>query len=234
VFGCAPLEPVSPVRNIIQDFTKAEQFYNALFFLREPMSNGKKAAFDFREMLGYDNGDGTTENISIEAYDVPIKTVGVNATTSTAVYTNLVGDRNVVPLKGFVPVFNQYDTAMRYVSRPICNITDYVAFLHGGKPLDQLRQPNEDIDGNTLGPQIEDGDSRFGKVVYFKRIKRLIQGPGPTPPAAVVGVSGSGEDAIAYEGVASGVNDYVQTRADWDSVLEAYRAEMYSRAGPQE
>jgi len=234
VFGSAPLEPVTPVRDIIQDFTKAEQFYNALFFQREPMSQGKKASFDFREVIGYDNGDETTEKISIEAYDVPIKTVAVNATTSTAVYTNLVGDRNVVPLKGFLPIFSQYDAAMRYVSRPICNITDYVAFIHGGKPLAQLRESDEDIQGNALGPQIEDGDKRFGNVVYFKRIKRLIQGPGPTPPAAVVGVSGSGDDAVAYEGVASGVNDYVQTRADWDSVLEAYRAEMYSRSGPQE
>jgi len=234
VFGCAPLEPVTPVRDIIQDFTKAEQFYNALFFQREPMSQGKKAAFDFREVLGYDNGDGTTDKISIEAYDVPIKTVGVNASTSTAVYTNLVGDRNVVPLKGFVPVFNQYDTAMRYIARPICSITDYVAFLHGGKPLEQLRQPDADVEGNTQGPQVEDGDRRFGNVVYYKRIKRLIQGPGPTPPAEVVGVSGTGNDAVAYEGVASGVKSYAQTRADWDSVLEAYRAEMYSRAGPQE
>lgn len=234
VFGSAPLEPVTPVRDIIQDFTKAEQFYNALLFQREPMSQGKKASFDFREVLGYDNGDGTTDPISIEAYDVPIKTVGVNASTSTAVYTNLVGNRNVVPLKGFVPVFNQYDTAMQYVSRPICSITDYISFIHGGKSLDLLREPDLDVDGNMQKPQVEDGDRRFGNVVYFKRIKRLIQGPGETPPAAVLGVEGTGEDAVAYEGIPSGVNQYVQTRADWDSALEDYRAEMYSRGGPQE
>ena len=257
VFGCAPLEPVTPVRDIIQDFTKAEQFYNALFFQREPMSQGKKAAFDFREVLGYDNGDGTTDPIEVKQVTTVLTTTGgsstnVNAsvnqstiaagettantvtTTTSKIITTLVGDRNVVPLPGFVPVFNQYDTAMRYVARPICSITDYVAFLHGGKPLDQLREPDEDIEGNSQGPQIEDGDRRFGSIVYFKRIKRLIQGPGKTPPDSVLGVSGTGDDTVAYEGIASGVTEYVQTRADWDSVLEAYRAEMYSREGPQE
>jgi hypothetical protein len=155
-------------------------------------------------------------------------------TTTTDVVTNLVGNRNVVPLPGFVPVFTQYDTAMRYIARPICSITDYVSFLHGGAPLDQLRETNADVEGNEMDPQVEDGDQKFGKnVVYFKRIKRLVQGPGKRPPDSACGVSGSGDDTVAYEGVNSGVNEYVQTRADWDSVLEAYRAEMYGRQGPQ-
>ena len=230
VFGCAPLEPLTPVRDIIQDFTQAEQFYNALFFLRQPMSQGKKASFDFREVIGYTNKDGTTNTISI----VPIKTVGPGATTTTNVVTNLVGNRTIAPLPGFVPVFNQYDTAMQYVARPICTLTEYVAFLHGGRPLDILRQPNADVKGVTYAPQVEDGDDKFGNVVYFKRIRRLIQGPGETPTAPVVGVSGSGENAVEYPGLNQGTTNPSQTRADWDTVLEAYRAEMYSRQGPQE
>ena len=234
VFGSAPLEPVTPVRDIIQDFDKAEEFYNALFFQREPMDKGKKASFDFREVIGYARDDGGVDKISIEAHDVPIKTIEPNATTTTQVYTNLVGDRDVAPLPGFVPVFNQYDTAMRYVARPICNITDYVSFLHGGTPLQDLMEPDDDANGNALGPQVVAGDGRYGKVVYFKRIKRLIQGPGPTPTDAELGVSGTGKDAKAYEGAPSGVQIQAQTRADWDTALEAYRAEMYSRQGPQE
>ena len=213
VFGCAPLEPLTPVRDIIQDFTQAEQFYNALFFLREAMPQGKKASFDFREVIGYTNADGTTDAIST---------------------TNLVGNRAIAPLPGFVPVFNQYDTAMQYVARPICTLTDYISFIHGGMPLDLLREPNTDAKGVQYGAQVEDGDDKFGEVTYFKRITRFIQGPGETPAAPVLGVSGSGEDAVEYTGVNQGTTNPSQTRADWDTVLEAYRAEMYSRQSPQE
>lgn len=233
-FGSAPLEPITSIRDIIQDFTRAEEFYNALFFQRQPMKEGKKASFDFREVLGYAKDDGTTDPIVVDAIDTPIQTVGPGATTTTNVFTTLTGTRDVVPLKSFVPVFNQYDTAMKYVARPICSLIDYISFIHGGAPLETLKQSDEAIGGTVIPPQVVDGDDRFGKVVYFKRIKRLIQGPGATPPASVLGVTGTGPDAVAYEGVPSGVTQYVQTRADWDSALEAYRAEMYSRKGPQE
>jgi hypothetical protein len=257
VFGSAPLEPVTPVRDIIQNFEQAETFYQALFFQREPMPQGKPASFDFRDVLGYDNGDGTTDPIVVEEVKTTTTTTGgsstnVNAsttqstigagettettltTTTTKIVTTLTGTRNVVPLPGYVPVFTQYDTAMRYVARPICSITDYVSFLHGGKTLDQLREIDTDVDDNATGAQVEDGDNRFGKVIYFKRIKRLTQGPGTTPPDAMLGVSGTGDATTAYTGIASGVSENIQTRADWDSALEAYRAEMYSRLGPQE
>jgi hypothetical protein len=246
VFGSAPLEPITSIRDIIQDFTKAEQFYNALFFQRQQMTEGKKAAFDFREVLGYARSDGKTDPIKVETVQVgsssPVASASATQSfdsagsteTSTVRVSTLVGNRDVVPLPSFVPVFNQYDTAMKYVARPICSITDYVAFIHGGAPLGTLTQPGTTVGNVVVAPQVEAGDDRFGEVVYFKRIKRLIQGPGAFPTAAVLGFTGSGKDAKAYEGVPSGVTEYVQTRADWDTALEAYRAEMYSRKGPQE
>lgn len=234
IFGSAPLEPITSIRDIIQDFTKAEQFYNALFFQRQPMKEGKKAAFDFREVIGYDNKGGTPDPIALEDVAVGTTSAAGQSVESKVRVNTLVGDRDVVPLPSFVPVFNQYDTAMRYVARPICNLLDYVSFLHGGLPLEALREPDETINGVTSQPQVVDGDDRYGDVVYFKRIKRLIQGPGTAPPPSVVGVTGSGVDAVAFEGAPSGVTEYVQTRADWDTLLEAYRAEMYSRKGPQE
>lgn len=240
IFGSAPLEPITSIRDIIQDFTKAEQFYNALFFQRQPMAEGKKASFDFREVIGYDNGTKSPDPIKLE--DVAVGSTGATGTSEQTVtrVNTLVGDRDVVPTQSFAPIFSQYNAAMRYIARPICSIDDYVSFIHGGAPLGALKQPNTTISDEVIKPQVEDGDERFGRnalnepIVYYKRIKRLIQGPGDVPPPAVVGVEGTGADAKAYEGAPSGVTQYVQTRADWDSALEAYRAEMYSRKGPQE
>ena len=236
IFGSSPLEPVEPVRDVIQDFTKAEQFYNALFFLRVPMEKGKKASFDFREVIGYAKEDGGVEPITLTAVTAESSTVGGvnNVSSTTTSVTNLVGDRAVVPLPGFDPVFNQYDTAMRYIARPICSITDYVSFLHGGAPLQDLLTSDTDVDGVVTKPQVVAGDKRFGDVVYFKRIKRLIQGPGPRPSPAEMGVTVDGKNSAEYDGNPSGLVSTAQTRADWDTALEAYRSEMYSRKGPQQ
>lgn len=258
IFGSAPLEPVAGVRDIIQDFDKAEQFYNALFFLRQPMLGGKKASFDFREVLGYSRKDGKTDPIEVKMVTDTLTTVGgasvnvnpviadqstepagqttanVFTSQSTRVHTTLVGNRDVVPLKTFEPVFDKYNTAMRYVARPICSLTDYVSFLHGGKPEAALLVSDETSTGERIKAQVVAGDDKFGNVKYYKRIKRLTQGPGDTPPPEVVGVSGSGVDSTAFEGTPSGVKNDSQTRADWDTALEAYRSEMYNRQGPQE
>ena len=246
IFGSAPLEPITSIRDIIQDFTQAEQFYNALFFQRQSMSKGKKASFDFREVLGYENGTNTPDAIKIENVAVGSSTANTSTapnqslepsgstSASTVRVTTLVGNRDVTPLPSFVPVFNQYDTAMQYISRPICTLKDYVSFLHAGTPLSELMQPDENINGTKLLPQVVAGDKRFGTVTYYKRIKRLIQGPGDVPPPSVLGYTGAGGESVAFEGTPTGVTEYVQTRVDWDTVLEAYRAEMYSRMGPQQ
>lgn len=198
------------------------------------MQDGKKASFDFREVLGYETAKGPPDPISLDDVAVGSTSASGQSVEAKVRVNTLVGDRDVVPLSSFVPVFNQYDTAMRYIARPICSLMDYVSFLHGGLSLDELKEPDETIGGTTLPPQVVDGDSRFGTVKYFKRIKRLIQGPGATPPPSVVGVTGTGLDSVAFEGTPTGVTEYVQTRTDWDTVLEAYRAEMYTRMGPQQ
>jgi hypothetical protein len=239
IYGSAPLEPVSGVRDIIQDFTKAEQFYNALFFQRQPMKNGKKASFDFREVIGYAKKDGEVEPIKLENVAVGSSTpiaaasstqslspAGQTAVTTTRV-SNLTGERDVVPLKGFVPVFKQYDTAMQYVSRPICTISEYIKFLHGvDTPMSTL---------TVTGGQVEPGDNRFGNVLYFKRIKRLAYDPDYVPTPAEVGIKTTTDGQLAaWESAPVGAEGASQTRADWDSALVAYQAEMYTRKGPQE
>lgn len=276
LWGCAPLEPVDGVRDIIQNFEKAEQFYNALFFQRQELKAGKKASFDFREVLAYENDDGSKTPITLAvtqptvgsaaiqgtttltggastnvntdplaAYEpaeaTTANTVTVNTTIGTGVVTTtptitnyLTGAKNVVPSDSFEPAFNQYATAMKAIARPICTLLEYIRFLHGSRPIQELVEPGPD--GYA---QIEYGEQRFGNgVLYFKRIKRLKQGPfdtsGSPPDPEEVGVTVTPEGAKPYDGVVRGAEGAAQTRENWDRALLAYRSEMYDRKGPQQ
>lgn len=248
LLGAAPLEPVPSVRAIIQDFDKAEQFYNALFFQRRPMVGGKKASFDFRETLGYANERGGVDALVFEnavagvsvaadssgssSYDA----FGLTGTVPTQV-SNLTGEKPVVAQKWFEPIMKSYATAMEYVARPICSLEDYVRFLHGGRRADDpvLTGSESDDTGERSAQVIAADDDRFGSdVVWFKRIRRLRQGPGDFPGAAERGVDVNDQGVTVYDGKLLGTSNDAQTRADWDSVLLDYRAEMYDREGPLE
>jgi hypothetical protein len=216
VYGSAPLEPITSVRDIIQDFTKAEQFYNALFFQREPMKDGKKASFDFREVIGYERPNGKAYPITLEKNEQGM------------LLNTLTGTKDIVPLPAFAPVFKQYDTAMRYISRPICTLDEYLTFLHGAEStLEALTVPKG---------QVEFGDKRFGQNVnYYKRIRRLTYDATYNPTPAEVGIKVTDKgNTVAWEGAPIGATKASQTRADWDAALVAYQAEMYNRQGPQE
>jgi len=52
--GAAPAEPIREIRQVIQDFEQAEQFYQALFFGRQPLF-GNYAACDWRKRVGYES-----------------------------------------------------------------------------------------------------------------------------------------------------------------------------------
>lgn len=203
--GAAPEEPIDSVRDTTQDFDKAEQFYNALFYGRQRMPNSRKASFDYRDVLARPDKDGEPQPL----------------TTST-----IEGADRVVPRKEWEPVFHHYEYAAQVTTRPICSLEEYVRFIHGGTiPTDPAI--------------VQRGDNRFGDdVVYFARIKKMVQGPGPVPDDSATGVS-AGLDAEGNKTAAptpgkNTVWNEAQTRTDWDARLWAYRKEMYERKAPLE
>jgi hypothetical protein len=259
VLGRAPAEPVDSVRNISQNFDEAERFYNALFFGREE-TPGRKASFDFREVIGYLNDDESVEPIVVNGptlRDKAIRFLGYeiddpfvdrqtplipgNAIYEVKPTNNLDATKDLVPLNGFEEIFESYDAAMEYVARPVCTLSEYISFIHGGKPLSQLIQ-----DGQVSGPNerfsYEDFNSEeYGSAVYFDRIRKLRQGPGERLSASNIGATimspQAGETttkATIYPAVGEAIRrDYAQTRANWDSALEAYRLDMYNEQSPQ-
>lgn len=52
VVASSPVEPIDTIREVSQDFAGAEEFYGKLLHGGTP-TDGRKAAFDFREVLGY-------------------------------------------------------------------------------------------------------------------------------------------------------------------------------------
>ena len=144
---------------------------------------------------------------------------------------SLLSTADIVPLESFAPVFKQYDTAMRYVSRPICTLDEYVRFLHGDVDIDTITG----AEGGSAEVVVS-SDKKFGNnVVYYSRIKRLRYVANYVPPAAATGVTVENNETSAYTGQPEGLPpDAPQVRADWDKALLAYRDEMYNRMGPQE
>lgn len=143
----------------------------------------------------------------------------------------LLDNADIVPLPSFEAVFTQYDTAMKYVSRPICTLVEYIRFLHGDVVLDNL----VGVEGS--GAQVvASSEQKFGsKVAYYSRIKRLRYVADFVPSDAATGVSVVNNTAAAYTGQPEGLPaDAPQVRANWDKALLAYRDEMYNRMGPQE
>jgi hypothetical protein len=250
--AAAPADPVDNVREITQDQTSAENFYRALFFGRQA-TPGKDAAFDLTKAVGYVR-EGVYDYAHEEAVD-PITIDGPRMQEKRQTFTgggpalaeasvqahrpvthNLDGSRELQPRQEFQPLFDSYDAAMRYIARPICTLEEYVSFLHGGKTVQEL-----EVSGQ-LESKVDFGySSGTSTAAYWERIRRLRQGPGDAPVPAATGATvspppagGTTPTAVPYTATPTGVPpNFPQTRADWDSVLIAYRNEVLTRQAPQ-
>lgn len=268
VLASAPVDPVDTVRAISQDFDSAEAFYNALFYRREQLID-KKASVDLRDIIGMVVPDEEAyaeeheiEDITItgefKAKDVTY--LGIDAEERTPPTTNVDPTRDFEPKKGFEPQFANGVTALNYVSRPICTLEEYIAFIHGGESIESLSEPKiftDPVTGGTYtrpaqveGPHHEysyvelNGQGADAEVrssaIYYERIRALRQGPGDRPPAAQIGaevtpVPGSTvSEAVPETTSVSGVTaDFPQTRYNWDDILVTYRRQILERQAPQ-
>ncbi len=162
VLASAPADPVDSVRAISQDFVQAEQFYNALFFGREQLTE-KKASADLRDIVGFvvDNPDTYGDEIVLDDIIIGIETdapasavsyLGNDAGTREKPMNNLGesrtpardspgASRDVEPKEGFRLIFANGTEALKYIARPICTLEEYISFLHGGESLATLSVP---------------------------------------------------------------------------------------------
>ena len=106
VLGSAPADPVDQVRQISQDFTQAEGFYNALLFGRRP-TPGRKASFDFTDVIGLAKDDkqkfGVNQDVSTLSFIGPKsadKTVTFLGSAASSALAQAVGIVNAAVSAG--------------------------------------------------------------------------------------------------------------------------------------
>ena len=257
VIGSAPAEPLDSVRQRMQNFDHAEQYYNTLFHRREDLTKGKvkrKASFDLREVIATQDDAGnvsaiqisdtpTEDAVPLQARPIPVP--GAPGAATAASPTRPQPSRvainyqdEVVPSKAFKEIFENTADALTFTARPICTLDEYLLFLHGETNIGQLRSKQ---------PALFAASNRFkhsslASAEGYWRIKTLSAPPvGFTPPPTAVGVAASPPTGNTTQTTATivtqpptAVNAAWQTRANWDAVLLGYRDEVEKYLTPLE
>ena len=157
----APAYPIKDIRNRFQVQDKAEEAYARLFF-RDQVDANKSAAFDWREAVALQTEQGEVEDIYFEK---------ASAESVEEVDTNLIrptGEEPAFVLKDKYKIFSEsFDDAMRFVSRPVCTLEEYIDF-HGDRGIREGKI-------TTAATRLNKG------AVYYARILEYRDGPGEMP-----------------------------------------------------
>ena len=168
------------------------------------------------------------------------------------------GTKRIVPSASELACFENYDTAMKRVARPICTLAEYIRFWHGGRPIVDLERAHviergEDdfsfavvndrsYTGNNLaGANSAARDRREtarGTAAYWKRIYAFKQGSASMqPPDASVlrstQVPGEYRWTVETGDVGTLPSNFPETRDNWDKWLVKYRDIIRYKLSPQ-
>ncbi len=199
----APAEVIPEVRDLFQRAKTAHKMYRRLFYQDAPMK--KSAVFDWKAMLDLTDIYGGKLDPDKDAYRI-----------DEAI--------QLTPKKEFEGLFEGYDAAMQYASRPACSLKEYIE-THHGRSLSTLV-----ADGTVRGEYTSfysptnDEEQNRG-AVFWGRIYGLTQGPGSPPPVTVTNV-GPGPDYESVGGIGwkpTDTSQMPQTRDNWAKKLEEYR-----------
>lgn len=158
--------------------------------------------------------------------------------TQSEVIHNLVGDRELVPTQDGQKYFESYDEATRFNWRPRCTLDEYIifhnsfgegeipAFKHpqsvGVRYFERIRQFTA-LTADTVLPAGADGlnaDVKPNPEAANQSAPQPVTGTTTTPASTVSVVPGL-------------PRSFPQTRADWDSLLVAYRNNVYHTKVPR-
>ncbi len=148
---------------------------------------------------------------------------------TTAGSTNVHGDVTIVPRPAAEGLFQDFATAMAYNGRPICTLEEYISFLGP----DGLRE-------GRVVPRVAAASrsTQLHPAPFYTRIRRFKPGPPMTVPGT--NLTNTAEGAPSADGapptydVQGLPEDFPDTRADWDTVLEQYRYNVLSKLSPND
>jgi hypothetical protein len=230
ITGNAPLDPLVPVREVVNDFDQAEVLYRTLFFGRNADTPGKKASFDFREIVGFAEKDSDGRARKVSPFELSRSAGGTNSSN--------IHDAEklpLAPLPAVAPLFSDFAAGSRFVGRPLCTLREYISFLYPEDTIESLEAKGI-LAGRDTRFAKADPSRPFPSATYWTRIRKLRPGPGTAPGSAAMGVvsvaptpdNPSGGAEVFTGAPAALPSDAPQTRADWDSILMAYREEILS------
>lgn len=185
-------------------------------------------------------------------------TANAAITRARAAQATFDGTRRIIPSASEHACFENYDTAMRRVARPICTLSEYVRFWHGGRPIEDLERGHviergeDDFSFATVTDTTYQGNNLSGAssaarsrrttnratAQYWKRIYSFRQGSATMqPPDASVlrSTQAPGEYRWTVETGAIGnlPADFPETRDNWDKWLVKYRDIIRYKLSPQ-
>ncbi len=176
---------------------------------------------------------GTPEVMSDDGLLNEVNNLEVDIRT-TPTYTNLAANKQISVKSSASHLFESYDAAMRYNSRPICTLEEYIDFLG-----------DDGIRVGKIAPQ-DSGTlqgTRWFPAVYYAQIRAYRAGPPPEiPPAAIThspiltnidGMSDQAVSAPSADTVTGLPADFPENRDDWTSILLQYRDNVLYGIAPR-
>ena len=198
-------------------------------------ADAQTAKANYEKLIAEDQAEVDKQNTHLSDALGIVNDAKVNA--QTTVTHNLVGDRELIPTRAAASCFTKYDDAIRYNWRPRCTLDEYIIF-HNSK---------------GEGPVPAFGQPRSVGARYYMRIRRMV--PLTADTILPTGTDGLTTTTVANPDAAKTQPDAAQpgdtneapstqstvpalpanfpnTRADWDSILIAYRDNVYKTISP--
>lgn len=134
-----------------------------------------------------------------------------NLSKKANAFTNLSSSKEVIPKPGYEAYFDSYDAAMKYCSRPVCTLEEYIYFIGGVR---------EGINDEFSYGDVTEEKRRTVSARYYTRIRHLTGADENTKvSSAIKGTAGTKPEAVSA--------DFPQMRAKWDEIILKYRRKFY-------
>lgn len=211
-YDIAPPEPIAEIGNAFQRYANVQDVYSRMLFSgREGV---KKTYFDSSAVVTVTTNLGGEVDPKIAVVD-EIDYLNVKATPA------------------YEEAFNNYTVAMKYASRPVCTLKEYIETFHGRPLEDLIADSTVRGEYRSFYSKTRDKFRSFG-AVFWGRIYSLVQGPGQDPGVSVSNMgsppdySSAGDGNLTFVDTSTGMP---QTRRNWDRRLEEYRKIIRSEKG---
>jgi hypothetical protein len=201
--------------DVLED-TPATVFKKRMKFIQDELehnfeSDYKKAVDSIKTMLGIAGLSGPEFEAALEAQAAPTRTMlkeyyyqkglvrYMKAQSTNPENKILDNYTELRPASEFAPMFEGYESAMRYVSRPVCTLEEYVKFRGAW--------------GWARGTIPADDPMQGKGAVYYEKILTFKEGPGDPPTL----------DPKTGVPIRPAPKDLPETRLPWSTRLMNYR-----------